>query len=108
MTTAILSALPEEQSSLVQHLAHPQRLMHAGRAFWLGDLYGRRVVLALSGIGKVNFGVGAKCQLLFSVVEAVFEMPQFATGGSNQQEKSPSIEKFVCFLIWFGGSDLDF
>ncbi len=53
MTTAILSALPEEQSSLVQHLAHPQRLMHAGRAFWLGDLYGRRVVLALSGIGKV-------------------------------------------------------
>ena len=53
MTTAILSALPEEQSSLVQHLAHPQRLMHAGRAFWLGDLQGRRVVLALSGIGKV-------------------------------------------------------
>lgn len=53
MTTAILSALPEEQSSLVQHLAQPQRLMHAGRAFWLGDLHGRRVVLALSGMGKV-------------------------------------------------------
>ena len=53
MTTAILSALPEEQSSLVQHLSHPQRQVHAGRAFWVGDLHGRRVVLALSGIGKV-------------------------------------------------------
>ena len=53
MTTAILSALAEEQSSLVAHLDHPQRVMHAGRAFWLGDLHGRRVVLALSGIGKV-------------------------------------------------------
>ena len=45
MTTAILSALPEEQSSLVPHLARPQRVMHAGRAFWLGDLQGRSVVL---------------------------------------------------------------
>lgn len=53
MTTAILSALPEEQSSLVQHLAHPQRIMHAGRAFWRGEVHGRAVVLALSGIGKV-------------------------------------------------------
>jgi adenosylhomocysteine nucleosidase len=53
MTTAILSALSEEQSSLIQHLARPQRLMHAGRAFWTGELQGRPVVLALSGIGKV-------------------------------------------------------
>lgn len=53
MTTAILSALSGEQSSLIQHLAHPQRLMHAGRAFWTGELQGRPVLLALSGIGKV-------------------------------------------------------
>lgn len=53
MTTAILSALPEEQSSLLQHLAQPQRVVHAGRAFWRGDWGGRSVVLALSGIGKV-------------------------------------------------------
>lgn len=53
MCTAILSALPEEQASLLEHLQHPQRQMHAGRAFWSGLLEGRGVVLALSGIGKV-------------------------------------------------------
>ena len=53
MTTAILSALPEEQSGLLAALHQPQRVVHAGRAFWTGALHGRRVVLALSGIGKV-------------------------------------------------------
>lgn len=53
MTTAILSALPEEQGSLVHALRQPERLDHAGRTFWRGSLHGRPVVLALSGIGKV-------------------------------------------------------
>ena len=53
MTTAILSALPEEQSGLLAHLKQGQRVVHAGRVFWQGSLYGRSVVLALSGIGKV-------------------------------------------------------
>ncbi len=73
MTTAILSALPEEQSSLVQHLSHPQRLMHAGRAFWLGDLHGRRVLLALSGIGKVAAATTATALIeRFGVARIVF------------------------------------
>ena len=53
MTTAILSALPEEQSSLVALLQASQRRVHAGRVFWTGMLHGKSVVLALSGIGKV-------------------------------------------------------
>jgi len=53
MTTAILSALPEEQSGLVGSLVQPRRVVHAGRAFWEGELHGKPVVLALSGIGKV-------------------------------------------------------
>jgi adenosylhomocysteine nucleosidase len=73
MTTAILSALPEEQSSLVQYLSQPQRLMHAGRPFWLGDLQGRRVVLALSGIGKVAAATTATALIeRFGVARIVF------------------------------------
>ncbi len=53
MTTAILSAMPGEQSGLLAQLQQPQRVDHAGRAFFSGRLHGQDVVLALSGIGKV-------------------------------------------------------
>ena len=73
MSTAILSALTEEQSSLVEHLAHPQRVMHAGRAFWRGELNDRRVVLALSGIGKVAAATTATALIEhFGVARIVF------------------------------------
>lgn len=53
MTTAILSALAEEQQGLAHALAQRQTVAHAGRHFEVGTLYGLPVVLALSGIGKV-------------------------------------------------------
>lgn len=53
VTIAIISALPEEQGSLVQALQQPEPVTHAGRTFWRGALHGHEVVLALSGIGKV-------------------------------------------------------
>ena len=53
MTTAILSALPEEQAGLLQNLQHARRHVHGGRVFWQGLLSDRPVVLALSGMGKV-------------------------------------------------------
>ena len=69
MTTAILSALPEEQHGLREQLAMPAHVRHAGRDFHTGQWHGQPVVLALSRIGKVaaattatvlieRFGVG--------------------------------------------------
>lgn len=52
-TTAILSALAEEQQGLIERLTDPVRVTRAGRDFWLGGLQGCDVVLALSRIGKV-------------------------------------------------------
>lgn len=51
--TAILSALIDEQRSLIAQLDHPTEVHHAGRRFWCGQLHGHDVVLALSRIGKV-------------------------------------------------------
>lgn len=53
MSTAILSALPEEQTGLLPLLDGARSRSHAGRIFWEGHLHGQPVVLALSGIGKV-------------------------------------------------------
>ncbi len=53
MTTAILSAVAEEQQGLLERLQRPQRVQRAGREFWQGELHGRPVVLALSRMGKV-------------------------------------------------------
>ena len=61
--TAVLSALPEEQSGLVDLLHQPQKITHASRDFWLGDLHGKPVVLALSKIGKVASAATA-CALI--------------------------------------------
>lgn len=73
MTTAILSALPEEQSGLLGPLQQPRRVAHAGRAFWLGSLHGQPVVLALSGIGKVAAATTAAALIeRFGVARIVF------------------------------------
>jgi adenosylhomocysteine nucleosidase len=53
MSTGILSALAQEQQGLIELLQQPRRVARAGREFWLGDLHGQPVVLALSRIGKV-------------------------------------------------------
>lgn len=50
---AILSALPQEQFGLIELLQEARKVHHANRDFWLGELHGRPVVLALSKIGKV-------------------------------------------------------
>lgn len=51
---AILSALVDEQRGLIDHLQQREKVVHAGRSFWLGTLDGVPVVLTVSRIGKVS------------------------------------------------------
>ena len=70
---AILSALAQEQRGLVGQLRNPRKLVHAGRDFWLGELHGVPVVLALSRIGKVAAATTATALIAhFGVRQIVF------------------------------------
>lgn len=72
-TTAILSALPEEQQGLIEQLKNPVPLTRAGRNFWRGELQGRSVVLALSKMGKVAAATTATTLIeAFGVSRIVF------------------------------------
>ncbi len=51
--TAIVAALHEELSSVLELMPDEHRQTVAGRDFWLGHLHGHEVVVVLSGIGKV-------------------------------------------------------
>ena len=53
-STAVLGALPEEVRILISHLQDPQENVSLGIKFYTGTLAGRRVVVAYTGIGKVN------------------------------------------------------
>ncbi len=73
MTTAILSALPEEQAGVLALLHSPQCTVHAGREFWQGSIHGKPVVLALSRIGKVAAATTATALIeRFKVQRMVF------------------------------------
>ena len=72
-STAILSALAEEQRGLIDLLRQPRKTSHAGREFWQGELHGQPVVLALSKIGKVAAAITATALIeRFGVSRMVF------------------------------------
>lgn len=72
-TTAILSALGEEQQGLLERLENPRPVTRAGREFWLGTLHGESLVLGQSRIGKVAAATTAVVLIeAFSVARIVF------------------------------------
>lgn len=57
----------------MEQLHRPERISRAGRDFWLGELHGQRVVLALSRIGKVAAATTATTLIeAFGVTRLVF------------------------------------
>lgn len=50
---AIVSALHDELSKVLELMPDEQKQHRAGREFWLGHLHNQAVVVVLSGIGKV-------------------------------------------------------
>ena len=50
---AIVSALHDELSKLLELMPDEHKQVRAGREFWLGHVHGHDVVVVLSGIGKV-------------------------------------------------------
>jgi adenosylhomocysteine nucleosidase len=54
MTTAILSALPEEQAGLIQLLSQHEHLAQIPRGLERGLIHQKPVILALAGVGKVS------------------------------------------------------
>ena len=50
---AILSAVHEELSEILQLMPDEQQIRLGGRTYWRGHLQGHEVVAVLSGIGKV-------------------------------------------------------
>jgi adenosylhomocysteine nucleosidase len=53
MTLALIAAMHEELSAVLELMPDEQRERVAGREFWVGHLGGQAVVAVLSGIGKV-------------------------------------------------------
>ena len=73
VTTAILSALAQEQQGLVPLLADRRVVRRAGRDFTVGELHGHSVILALSRIGKVAAATTATTLIeAFAVQRIVF------------------------------------
>jgi adenosylhomocysteine nucleosidase len=53
MTTAIISALPDEQAGLLALLSNHKRFAHPARELACGLIHRKPVILALAGVGKV-------------------------------------------------------
>ncbi|MDI1257658.1 5'-methylthioadenosine/adenosylhomocysteine nucleosidase [Aquabacterium sp.] len=70
---AIVAAMPEELSALLQAMPPGQQVQRAGRTFWLSSWCGHEVVAVLSRIGKVAAAITTTLLLTeFSVERVLF------------------------------------
>ena len=82
---AIVSALHDELSQVLQLMPDEHQETRAGRTFWRGHLHGQPVVVVLSGIGKVAAATTATLLIAhFGVSHIVFTG---VAGGLGQRVK---------------------
>jgi adenosylhomocysteine nucleosidase len=71
--TGILGAFPEETRILIEHTTNKQTVTVFGIEFVTGELEGRQVVIALTGVGKVNSAMTTTVLLLhFQPAQVIF------------------------------------
>lgn len=73
MRTAIVAAMHQELSAVLDLLPDEQKQSHGGRDYWVGHLHGQEVVAVLSRIGKVAAATTATALIeRFAVDRIVF------------------------------------
>lgn len=93
---AIVSALHDELSKVLELMPDEHKQRRAGREFWLGHLHGQAVVVVLSGIGKVAAATTATLLIeRFGVGEIVFTGVAGALGPSVQVGDIVVADRFI-------------
>ena len=108
---AIVSALHDELSKVLELMPDEHKQSRAGREFWLGHLHGQTVVVVLSGIGKVaaattatllieHFGVS---HIVFTGVAGALnhtvKVGDIVVGSSFMQHDMDASPIFPCYEI---------
>ncbi|MCG8572243.1 MAG: 5'-methylthioadenosine/adenosylhomocysteine nucleosidase [Spirochaetes bacterium] len=81
-TIGIIGAMQEEVDILKNKMTIINEVEEAGMTFYTGTLHNKKIVLAKSGIGKVNAGVCA--QLMITLFNIKYLINSGVAGGMNQ------------------------
>ena len=85
MRTAIIAAMEEEVKYLKEHINNHEMYEFQGYQYHIGDIEGRRIVVARSGIGKVNAALSTALLLEHFSVDEVINTG--AAGGMSPELK---------------------
>ncbi len=82
----ILAAMEKEASALIENFDDKRRFLLAGKTAYEGKLFGKEVLLAITGIGKVSAAITAQAAIDYRSPEYVLN---FGTAGGLSGEVSP-------------------
>ncbi len=100
-TYLIISAMKEELTSLVEQMQIKSHQTSLNLQIWTGQLLNRNVVMAVSGIGKVNAALATQYLIDNYQIDHIFNVG--VAGGTNNQVSVGD----VCFATQVIQSDVD-